>query len=249
MSYHKKRRVRSESTLDAMEGQQDNTAAVTDAIFGSEGGKLQRSLQPRDNETLNYGPITLTKTGIIWPDKRPVTEELYEGLGREIFKLDGSLQWMIGDWLVYGDNHQWGETIDRLAKEYNREKSTIYVYKSVAANVLIRIKTLTFGHHQLVAPLPVEEQARWLNEADTNGWSIARLREAINKSSGRLPAPTEAQLRIKQHTKAIKKIERAIAAVQDGKKLPESKRKQIKLWLNGLKQYAESALEIIDNIE
>jgi hypothetical protein len=193
MSYDKQRRARGRdggNTLDAIENNQDNdeqenVTAVADGIFGTEGASPQRSLRPIGDGRFSYGNITLTSTGIEWPENRIVDERMFEGLGHALLSFDGAIQWMIGDWLVYGDNHKWGETIRRVAVEFDKEISTIYVYKSIAANVLIRIKDLSFGHHQVVAPLEADAQVKWLTDAAQNKWSINQLRDAINKAIGK----------------------------------------------------------------
>lgn len=193
MSYDKLRRARGrdgENTLDVIENNQgnpaqDNTSVVTDDIFGSERGSPQRSLRPIGEGRFSYGNITLTPIGIEWPENRIVDERMFEGLGHALLSFDGAIQWMIGDWLVYGDNHKWGETIKRVAAEFDKEISTIYVYKSVAANVLIRIKDLSFGHHQVVAPLDPDDQIKYLNDAAANKWTISQLRDAISKAKGK----------------------------------------------------------------
>src|SRR5690606_17166251 len=62
-----------------------------------------------------------------------------------------------------------------------------YAYVARSVEMSIRMDNLSFGHHQIVAGIkdPVtkkplkREQQKWLEKANTHGWSIKTLREAI----------------------------------------------------------------------
>lgn len=88
---------------------------------------------------------------------------------------------MIGDWLVYAEDNGLGDKAQELAEEFGRSEGSFRVYKSVAKSVsaLIRIKELSFGHHQIVAHLESDEQSYWLERAVEEQMSIAALRQAM----------------------------------------------------------------------
>lgn len=115
----------------------------------------------------------------------------WELLGQLLFRLDHSIQWLIGDWLLQGETNQWGKH-EEIAEALNYEVKTLYDYRYVARNVHFSVRTekLSFGHHKLVAHLETHEQRQWLAKAasgdidnDNGGyrpWSISRLRQELS---------------------------------------------------------------------
>ncbi len=115
----------------------------------------------------------------------------WELLGQFLFRLDHSIQWLIGDWLLQGETNQWGKH-EEIAQALDYEVKTLYDYRYVARNVHFSVRTekLSFGHHKLVAHLETEQQGRWLSKAangDIDGetglakpWSISRLRRELS---------------------------------------------------------------------
>ena len=148
-------------------------------------------LAVQDDNGLQVGSFTFTPTGLV---VRPsATYNEWKEVGGILHRLDGSLQWLIGDWLVHGQR-AWGETYEQIAAATGYEVKTLYNYSYVAAHVDFssREENLTFGHHNLVAGMEPGEQIRWLAEAIERDWSVAELRDAIHPKS--LPAdPVERQ--------------------------------------------------------
>ena len=132
----------------------------------------------------------LTGLGID-PSSVPKNKRNWELLGQLLFRLDHSIQWLIGDWLLQGETNQWGQH-EEIARALNYEVKTLYDYRYVARNVhfSVRNEKLSFGHHKLVAHLETAEQGRWLRKAadgDIDGetglsrsWSINRLRRELS---------------------------------------------------------------------
>jgi len=122
----------------------------------------------------------------------------WEQLGQLLFRFDRSLQWLIGDWLLQGEDNNWGRH-DEIAAELGYEVRTLYDYRYVARNVEFSVRTenLSFGHHKLVAHLEREQQEFWLGRAvqgdfdsatgSARSWSISRLRKEMLA----LPAPAD----------------------------------------------------------
>ena len=114
----------------------------------------------------------------------------WQQLGQLLFRLDHSIQWLIGDWLLQGEANNWGRH-DEIAIELGYEVKTLYDYRYVARNVhfSVRAENLSFGHHKLVAHLDPTEQRHWLSAAedgDTDNasgqsrtWSINRMRREM----------------------------------------------------------------------
>ncbi|MCY4537808.1 MAG: hypothetical protein OXE52_06215 [Chloroflexi bacterium] len=115
----------------------------------------------------------------------------WELLGQLLFRLDHSIQWLIGDWLLQGETNRWGKH-EEIARALNYEVKTLYDYRYVARHVHFSVRTdkLSFGHHKLLAHLEAAEQARWLRKAAdgdidretgvSRPWSISRLRRELS---------------------------------------------------------------------
>ena len=114
----------------------------------------------------------------------------WEGLGQLLFRLDRSLQWLIGDWLLQGEDNNWGQH-EEIAAALGLQVKTLYDYRYVARHVEFSVRTelLSFGHHKLVARLEPCLQRRWLQRAAAGDidsasgvsrpWSISRLRKEM----------------------------------------------------------------------
>lgn len=134
-----------------------------------------------ENGTLSYRGWNITSTGLVPPDN--VTEDDYSEIGRLLLQLEGSLQWLLGDWLKEGENRQWGKTYEQVADEFGYKVKTLQDYASICRHVetSIRIEVLSFGHHQLVAKYsknPLVQQFL-LQSAASKRWSIKQFRDML----------------------------------------------------------------------
>ena len=114
----------------------------------------------------------------------------WERLGQLLFRFDRSMQWLIGDWLLQGEDNKWGKH-EEIAAELGLQVKTLYDYRYVARHVDFSVRTelLSFGHHKLVAQLEPSLQRRWLKRAaagdldaasgEPRPWSISRLRKEM----------------------------------------------------------------------
>jgi hypothetical protein len=131
--------------------------------------------------TINVYNFQLTPSGMIAPDGARFED--WEQVGHLLFRLEGSIQWLVGDWLLYGEQVKWGET-DEIAKALGRETQTLYHYKSIclAFEFCRRRQNLTFGHHEAVRRLSHEDQERALDYAEQEGVSVAAFRKWLKGS-------------------------------------------------------------------
>ena len=58
----------------------------------------------------------------------------------------------------------------------------MYVCRNVPKD--IRMSSLSFEHHFIVAPMEREQQEHWLKLADLNSWSLNELKQKINEAKG-----------------------------------------------------------------
>jgi len=132
---------------------------------------------------ISHGPFTATPTGLIVT--APVPYEVWEAYGGALRRVESSLQWVIGDWLVYGEDTYgekyaqatslWpGNTIERLKR---------YAFVSQCVPVCLRKQTLSWSHHVEVASLESAKQKTWLEKAEREDWTVRELRAHLDGQS------------------------------------------------------------------
>ena len=153
--------------------------------------------------------ITLTRTGLQISDE--LSYEEWQSMASRFGAAMSSAAFVIGDWLVYGEDHFRGqkrlpgfedESIgnSRVSTEiYNEalrltglDRSTLVTYAYVSRRVpaSLRNEQLSWEHHKAVAKLNEDGQQRWLqiaqDEGDEEYGAVAtrRLRKSI--TAGRL---------------------------------------------------------------
>jgi N6-adenosine-specific RNA methylase IME4 len=130
---------------------------------------------------LNFGlnvPGVLTPTG--WQLPKDLNADEWLRCGIALRRIEGAVQWWLGDWWAYGENRKWGEG-EKAAVELGVNYGTIRTYASIARAFELsnRLDNLTFTHHFRVMAAPPEDRAGWLTKALAEGWSAAQLRRAI----------------------------------------------------------------------
>lgn len=140
----------------------------------------ENALVRREDGAMTYKRFVIWPIGLQVPDD--VTGDELEDVGRVLNQLSSSIQWNVGDWLNAAE-HVWGESYQAVAVNLGYAIKTIYEWASVCRKVSIRMETLSFGHHQVVASHNEEDQRKWLGWAASQGWTIAQMREEIRKST------------------------------------------------------------------
>ena len=101
-------------------------------------------------------------------------------IGSNLGVLARANQWMIGDWLNYGER-AYGEKYTEAIEVTRYELATLENLAWVAGHVepSRRREVLSWSHHSEIAQLGPADQDRWLDSAEANGWSKAQLRKQI----------------------------------------------------------------------
>jgi len=176
MSSRRRAEIDRNATFD-----EDETPPVTvkDADAALYGALARVDGKRKAVERTRFGAFKITPKGLEIGEG--AQQKDWDEAGQFIFQVESGIQWLIGDWLVYGDQVGWGET-SILAEQLGRKTKTLIEYAYVARNVQlsIRMDNLSFGHHQLVAPLPHDEQVSTLAYAAEHGLSIAAFRKLLN---------------------------------------------------------------------
>ena len=103
-----------------------------------------------------------------------------------VISVAGSIQWLIGDWLVYGTDLQYGD-IDQIAAALGRGSKTLYnyCYYSRAIKSSLRREHLSYNHHVLVSGLEPHDQEKALAyAASQDNFSIAKFRHWLKEQYG-----------------------------------------------------------------
>jgi hypothetical protein len=192
--------------------QRQNAAGITHddlanrMLYGSDG-----ALVVTDDGIEIAGKFSVSKVGVHWRGDLSLNE--YKAMFGFIESIEHAYQWIIGDWLGYGETKKWGETYQQLVEETGKKIETLYDYAYVASNVQISVRTekLTFGHHKLVAAMTPEEQQRWLQSAVDNDFSVRQLRAAINNEQ-----PPTLPSRMDRLSNEYTRISKKFASLLDG---------------------------------
>jgi site-specific DNA-methyltransferase (adenine-specific) len=149
------------------------------------------------------GPLSLTNKEFTYSSFRLDTIHLapigtptfneWVTVGRFLKDAEQSVQFWIGDWLLYGEK-TFGKTLyEQAIRETGLEYGTLRDYKWVAQAVPVEQRTdkLGFHHHREVASLPQETQQTLLSQAITEHWSLDKLKqEKFRIRATPLPAPS-----------------------------------------------------------
>lgn len=112
--------------------------------------------------------------------------------GRKLWAMRTSLQWCVGDWLVYGEGKgEWGETYAQAVDVTHYAPQTLANFAWVSSRIDIsrRREDLSWSHHEAVAPLPPVQQQAVLTQAKREGWDREITRDEVRKVQGKPPPP------------------------------------------------------------
>lgn len=118
----------------------------------------------------------LTETGLVIEDG--IAKEEWEEIGNRLGYTVRCVQWVIGDWYLYGER-AWGHKYDDCEERFGLTYSTVSKCVSISRrfDFCRRRQNLSFAHHQEVATLAVADQDILLDEAEKNTLTAKTLRE------------------------------------------------------------------------
>lgn len=148
-----------------------------------------RAVAKPSKNFLNLPGCEVTETGLtIAPGLKL---ETWESIGDALKRVESGVQWWLGDWMIYGEREyqsQRSQAIE-VSAEIGVNKDTIRNYQWVSESVdpAMRIATLPWSFHQLVAALPPKAQSKWLNKAKERkdageGYTFRELKREIETS-------------------------------------------------------------------
>ena len=141
-----------------------------------------------DSYLIRVGPFRFGKSGLE-VEGSPDFDACNQAI-TTLKQVHGVIQLAIGDLLNYMQG-RFGEAYAQALEASDYTSGTAANVQWVARSVPpeVRRLELNFDHHRAVAPLPVEQQAEWLEKAEKESLSARALRRMIHKPQ--LPPPSD----------------------------------------------------------
>lgn len=133
-----------------------------------------------DEKQVRVGHFVVSRTGLVIDAE--VTQEEWRAFYDNLQRTRQALQWIIGDWMLYGVERGWATTYEAMAKLTGLQERTIRDYTYICRHVQpsIRIDSLKFAHHQLVVAFANDElKTKWLTFAAEHRLSVRQFRSLI----------------------------------------------------------------------
>lgn len=146
--------------------------------------KKSELIIPAEDLPIVYEATTLGIT-------KRLTYQQAEKVAYTLDRMSGSVQFWVGDFMIIAEK-EFGEEFAQLVPE-GESRETWRKYKWVCERVSpdVRRVELTFSHHEIVAKMEPEEQARWLELAVKDRLTKAQLKEAIKAAKEPKDGPGE----------------------------------------------------------
>ncbi|KUF15258.1 MULTISPECIES: LmbU family transcriptional regulator [Streptomyces] len=123
------------------------------------------------------------RSSLSLPEYLPL--EHWKTIGEQIFAINDSSAWWLGDWLVFGQQsypNRYRDAIEQTSLDYQTLRNYAWIARKFPPSR--RRDGLSLQHHAEVAALPAEEQDRWLERAEMLAWSRNELRRHLRVARG-----------------------------------------------------------------
>jgi len=140
-------------------------------------------------QAFQLGLFDLKPTGLSVRGKPTLAE--WERCGIVLRRIEGAVQWWIGDWLNYGEKAYGEKYTDAEAlTELERQTLTNYAYVSAHVTISRRRENVSYSVHAEVAPLPPDQQRAILTRAAEEDLTVGEVRAAIRQTRLETRAPS-----------------------------------------------------------
>lgn len=146
--------------------------------------------------------VTVDRTSLAMSDELSFDD--WKQLGRQLTEVGDSMAWWVGDWIEQG-TVVYGGKYEQALEVMPLDLGTLKNYALVArrfSETSRRRDALSFGHHQVVAPLEPAQADEWLTAAEDNGWSVTALRDALRFARA-TPADAGARITLERLTLTV----------------------------------------------
>lgn len=120
---------------------------------------------------------------LAWRPSQELDIGQWAAAGRRIGMVGRCVQWLLGDWIAYG-NSKFGEKYSRAAEitGYDPQSLMNMVYVASRFQISRRRENLSWSHHEAIASLEADDQEHWLDLALEHSWSVADLRMMLRSA-------------------------------------------------------------------
>jgi hypothetical protein len=146
-----------------------------------------RSALPAALKPITLGAFVLTETGVEI-DGQKVTWPNFQGAFEFAKRAHRSSGFWLADLLAYGESRKdWENHMSHMADATGLTVGTLRNVRMVAKIPPARRRAgVEFSHHVEVVPLEPADQDEFLERAETEGWSVRDLRDAIQAKRRRV---------------------------------------------------------------
>lgn len=112
--------------------------------------------------------------------------EVWEQIGKKLSLMNGAMQWLIGDWLNFGEakyGEKYAQAINDLGLEYGTLRNIAWVAKTIEMSR--RRDNVSWSIHQSVSGLKPKEQDRILQQAEEENLT----RQDVRALTGKIDTP------------------------------------------------------------
>lgn len=126
-------------------------------------------------------PGIVTSTGLALPDD--LSFDQWKQVGDCLLQMEHAVQWMIGDWLRFGESRYGGKYVE-AERMTGLAYGTLANIKQVADRFDFsrRRENVPWSFHAEVAALPPEQADALLDQAESEGLSRTKFRAAANRA-------------------------------------------------------------------
>lgn len=202
---------------------------------------VEQAIVNRGRGIVEIGKFRLSPIGMEFSSD--VSFEEWTAFFEALRRIQTSLQWIIGDWVAFGEN-KLERSYEDMATLTGYKEKTLREYAYVSRNVpmSIRMDTLSFGHHQVVAALPQPSQESWLQYATLNKLSVAKLRDEISGS----PTPPPADpLGVKNFSKNARYVSRLVDRVGEAGEISQRDADKVLDNIDSMRKWLDAAESLI----
>jgi len=184
-------RLAADGKVEFMEGPEVRLYRLKHEIPTSvEVAVVGHDVQVLDGDGVPVVFVDVEMTDTEWTPLGDMAYEQWHAAGAQLQKMGRAWQFWCGDWLNYGEA-RYGEKYAQAIETTDFARQTLLNVASIAKRVPPerRRESLSFSHHEAVASLKPAEQDRWLSEAESEGYTVKRLRSRLNGVEKDAPDP------------------------------------------------------------
>lgn len=123
-------------------------------------------------------PCEITECGL--EIEQGVSKETWEEIGNRLAVTIRGMQWVVGDWYLYGEQ-QWGHKYDDCEKRFGLSYSSVAHCVAVARRFQFwrRRQNLSFSHHRELTSLPDAQQDILLDKCEAEKIPSKAIRQHV----------------------------------------------------------------------